>query len=190
MARSIVRTSRGAVALVLAVALTGCGGVTPAPSGSPTSDDPRATPTPVETEHTDARALPASCDTLASDDARSAAVGDMTLQSNGEGFVRPAPEGAQLALGCDWISGDATGMLLLISTADPAAVADAVAQLPSEGYACQMSEDFGADFCALPGSGADTEELVVAREDVWIYLSTAQRNGRAFLSEIVQGIFG
>src|SRR3546814_6626106 len=110
--------------------------------------------------------LPTDCDTRASDATRAEAVGDMTLQGDGVGFVRPAPAGAELALGCDWIVGDATGMLLLISTADPSAVTDAVAALPAEGYTCQVSDDFGADFCVLTGTGTDTEEMIVAREGV------------------------
>lgn len=114
----------------------------------------------------------------------------MTLQSDGEGFVRPAPDGATLALGCDWIVGDATGVLLLISTAMPDAVSAAVATLPEQGYTCQVSDDFGADFCVLPGEGTDAEEMIVAREGVWIYMSTVNRNGRALLSEIVQSVFG
>lgn len=193
MIRPTSRVSVGAVAIAIAVMLTGCGGgsaptaSTATPSVSETADP---TPTPFETEHTDAALLPTDCNALGSDATRADAVGDMTLQGDGVGFVRPAPAGAELALGCDWIVGDATGMLLLISTADPAAVSDAVAALPAEGYTCQVSDDFGADFCDLPGTGADTEEMIVARDGVWIYLSTVNRNGRALLSEIVQGIFG
>jgi hypothetical protein len=81
-------------------------------------------------------------------------------------------------------------MLLLISTAEPDAVTAAVEALPEEGYTCQVSDDFGAQFCELPGAGPDTEEMIVARDDVWIYLATVNRNGRAFLSEIVSGVFG
>jgi hypothetical protein len=193
MVRSTARASVGAIVLALAVALTGCG-VQSAPAASSSapsaSDAPDPRPSPIETEHTNSATLPTDCGALASEATRAEAVGDMTLQGDGEGFVRPAPVGAEPALGCDWIVGDATGMLLLISTADPAAVTTAVGTLPAEGYTCQVSEDFGADFCDRPGSGTDTEEMIVAREDVWIYLSTSNRNGRAFLSEIVQGIFG
>lgn len=114
----------------------------------------------------------------------------MTLQSDGQGFVRPAPEGSTLVLGCDWIVGDATGLLVLISTAAPDAVTAAVATLPEEGYTCQVSDDFGAQFCELPGAGPDTEEFVVARDDVWIYYAPVNRNGRAFLSDIASQIFG
>lgn len=179
-----------------AVMLAGCGGGTPAASPTPTAttaSTPSSTPTPSPTtapEPTSQVTLPTDCGTLGTDPVRSETIGDLTLQSDGEGFVRPAPDGAALALGCDWIVGDTTGMLLLISTADPAAVTAAVGTLPAEGYTCQVSDDFGADFCDLPGSGPDTEEMIVARENVWIYLSTSNRNGRALLSEIVQGIFG
>jgi hypothetical protein len=185
-----------AVLAVATAALVGCGGGGEAPptSAAPTSAAPTpepSSPSPTPEPAADPPAtLPTDCGALASEQTRAEAVGDMTLQSNGDGFVRPAPEGATLALGCDWIVGDATGMLLLISTADAAAVQAAVATLPAQGYSCQVSDDFGADFCDLPGSGENTEEMIVARDDVWIYLSTVNRNGRAFLSEIVSGIFG
>ena len=121
---------------------------------------------------------------------REAAIGDLTLQSDGAGFVRPVPENATLVLGCDWIVGDSTGMLLLISTATPDATATAVTTLPAIGYACGASDDFGASFCQLKGDAPDTEEMVIARDGVWIYLSTSNRNGRAFLSDIATQIWG
>lgn len=187
-------------AVIVTAGLAGCGGGagTATPSSSPTTSSSPATsasasPSPSvapEPSPTSSAVLPTDCNTLASAGTRAETVGDMTLQSNGEGFVRPAPAGATLALGCDWIVGDATGVLLLISTATPEAVTAALATLPAQGYTCQTSDDFGAQFCTLPGANAETEEMIVAREGVWIYLSTANRNGRAFLSEIVQGIFG
>jgi hypothetical protein len=187
-------------AAVLAAALTGCSGGSTAPSASPSSPSPTntasptptATPTPTPTpDDTVAPAnLPTDCNTLATPDVRQAAIGDLTLQSDGVGFVRPAPANAALVLGCDWIVGDSTGMLLLISTAAPADVAAAVTTLPGLGYQCGVSDDFGADFCQLEGSAPDTEEMIVARDGVWIYLSTSNRNGRAFLSDIATGIWG
>ncbi|MGP3536191.1 hypothetical protein ACTU3I_15450 [Microbacterium sp. RD1] len=192
MARSVLRTSLGASALALALLLSACAGSpgasTPTPTASVASSEPA--PSPSADVPSPPVTLPTDCSTLATEPTRAEAIGDLTLQSNGEGFVRPAPENAQLALGCDWIVGDATGMLLLISTADPAAITAAVQTLPAQGYTCQVSDDFGADFCDLPGAGPDTEEMIVARDDVWIYLSTVNRNGRAFLSEIAQGVFG
>jgi hypothetical protein len=189
-----------AVAAAVTV-LAGCapsgGSATPTPTAT-ASPTPTATPTPtLPPSPTPAPApapvpanLPTDCSTLASAATRQEAIGDLTLQSDGTGFTRPAPAGATLALGCDWIVGDSTGMLLLISTADASAVTTAADALPAQGYTCQASDDFGATYCVLPGSGPDTEETIVARDDVWIYLSTSNRNGRAFLSEIVQGIFG
>lgn len=161
-------------AIAAALAVTGCSGDSPAdpePTGSATF------------------ALPTDCSTLATEPTRQEAIGDLTLQSNGEGFVRPVPETSTLALGCDWIVGDSTGMLLLISDVEESnAVEAALEDLPSVGYTCQYSHDFAAQFCALPGAGPDTEELIISRDHVWIYLSTANRNGRAFLAEIVEGI--
>lgn len=195
LAHRAVAVAAGAAVLagVLAGCAAGSGGATPSPTSSAsrtTAPSPTPTATPEPTATTAPANLPTDCNSLASAGTRSATVGDMTLQSNGAGFVRPAPEGATLVLGCDWIVGEASGVLLLISTATPDAVAAAVETLPAQGYTCQLSDDFGAQFCTLPGAGADTEELIVARDDVWIYISTVNRNGRAFLSEIVQGIFG
>lgn len=185
-------------AAVLAAALSGCGGGSGGPSASPSSPSPTKTatptptptPTPEPTETVAPANLPTDCNTLATPDVRQAAIGDLTLQSDGVGFIRPAPANATLVLGCDWIVGDSTGMLLLISTATPADVAAAVTTLPGLGYSCGVSDDFGADFCQLPGSSPDTEEMIVARDGVWIYLSTSNRNGRAFLSDIASGIWG
>lgn len=184
-----------ALALLSAVALVGCGGTsTPSASSSTTSttSSPSATPVATVTSEptTDPVALPTDCNSLGTAAVRQEAIGDLTLQSDGVGFVRPAPADATLALGCDWIVGDSTGMLLLISTAEPDAVAAAVTTLPGLGYTCGVSDDFGADFCQLEGSAPDTEEMIVAREGVWIYLSTSNRNGRAFLSDIASQIWG
>ncbi len=197
MSRIVSRLSLGAAALALAVGLAGCGGdagapETPDPVPTETkSAQPGPSATPVETEAPQATVtLPTDCLALGTPATRAETVDQLTLQSDGEGFVRPAPEGAQLALGCDWIAGDTTGMLLLISTAEPPAVEAALGAVPGQGYTCQPAEDFGAQFCTLPGSGPDTEEMIVARENVWIYMSTSNLNGRALLSEIVQGIFG
>lgn len=178
------------VASTAALTLTGCGGAsseTSTPSSTATATSTSATTSTAASTST--AALPTDCATLGTEPTREEAIGDLTLQGNGDGFVRPAPAEATLALGCDWIVGDSTGLLLLISTAEPAAVTTAVAGLPAVGYTCQESEDYAAQFCDRPGAGPDTEEMVVARDDVWIYLSTSNRNGRAFLSDIVDGLF-
>ena len=196
MIKSGTRFVSIAVGAVVAVAaLSGCASGTPSggePSASVSTPQPEqsvAEPTPTGDDVATTN-VPTDCVELGTAETREETVGDMTLQSDGEGFVRPAPEGSTLALGCDWIVGDATGVLLLISTASADAVAQALTTLPAEGYTCQPAEDFGVQFCDLPGEGADTEEMIVARDDVWIYMSTANRNGRAFLSDIVQGVFG
>ncbi|WJL95790.1 hypothetical protein QSU92_00740 [Microbacterium sp. ET2] len=189
-------TAIAAVALALTL-LAGCA-PEPAPTtpSTPTqTSEPSTSPTESPSESpsespTATASIPTDCNELGSEESRQEMVGDMTLQSDGQGFVRPAPEGATLQLGCDWIVGDATGLLVLISTAAPDAVTAAVAALPEEGYSCQVADDFGAQFCELPGSGPDTEEFVVARDDVWIYYAPVNRNGRAFLSDIASQIFG
>jgi len=184
---------------VLAVGLAGCAGGSANPSGSPsasaspTQTTPTPTPTPTETVPPVTPAtLPTDCNALATDATRQETVGDMTLQGDGTGFVRPAPEGAQLALGCDWIIEEVAGVLLLISTADPAAVTATADALPAQGWTCGVSDDFGATFCSInpTDSGMDEEDMVVARDDVWIYIETYNTNARAFLSEIAQQIWG
>lgn len=195
MIRTRTRTlSTIAAAGILALALTACAPPTPAESPTPTTAAPTptmtSTPTTTPTETVAPANLPTDCATLGTPEVRQEAIGDLTLQSDGVGFVRPAPADATLALGCDWIVGDSTGMLLLISTASPDAVATALTTLPGLGYQCSVSDDFGADFCQLPGDAPDTEEMIVARDGVWIYLSTSNRNGRAFLSDIATQIWG
>ncbi|WP_314501895.1 hypothetical protein [uncultured Microbacterium sp.] len=187
-------------AAAVTLALSGCAGgsggptaspstPTPTPTQTPTAT-PTPTPTPEPTETVAPANLPTDCSTLATPEVRTEAIGDLTLQSDGVGFVRPAPANATLVLGCDWIVGDSTGMLLLISTAAPSDVAAAVTTLPGLGYECSFSDDFGADYCQLEGNAPDTEEMIVARDGVWVYLSTSNRNGRAFLSDIATGIWG
>ena len=200
-----------ALSVALAGVLAGCGGgigggttptvtvwasptLTPSPTTPAPATPPASTPKPTASATASAPAkpvtLPTTCSALGSKADRQKAVGDLTLQSNGVGFVRPVPAKAKLALGCDWIVGDTTGMLLLLSTAAPANVTAEVKKLPARGYTCSFSDDFGADFCQKKGSGPNTEEMIVARDGVWLYLSTSNRNGRAFLSSIATQLWG
>lgn len=185
------------LAAVVAVALSACasGAVTPTASPTPTpTPTATETPTPEPTEPpapTVAPAnLPTDCTTLGTESVRQDAVGDLTLQSDGTGFVRPAPNNAQLALGCDWILDEVAGVLLLISTADPAEVSAAADALPAAGWTCAVSDDFGATYCSMTGDNPSEEDAVVARDGVWIYLETYNRNGNAFLSDIATQIWG
>lgn len=190
------RASLPAVMAAGILLLGGCvaddGGATPTtstPAPAVPTSEPDTGPTADPSPSAASAVLPTECGTLAGEPTRAETVGDMTLQSNGADFVRPAPEGSSLALGCDWIVGEASGVLLLISTADDAAVTAGLDALTADGWECQPGEDFGAQFCQVPGGTPETEEVVVAREGVWIYLSSVNRNARAFLSEIVADIF-
>lgn len=183
-------------AALLVVTLSGCAG---SPSATPTTASTTPTPTSESTPMASVTplepsvapvALPTDCAMLGTDASWQETVGDMTLQSDGRGFVRDAPANATLALGCDWIIEEVAGVLLLISTASDADVDAGIARLPGLGYTCSVSDDFGADYCELPGAGEGTEDIVVARDGVWIYLGTVNRNGRAFLSDIAQQIWG
>jgi hypothetical protein len=181
-------------AAVVLMALTGCGGGTPSASPTPieSSSTPSAEPSPSEAPAAPA-ALPTDCGQVGSAATRAATVDQMTLQGDGEGFVRPAPEGAQLALGCDWIEGDATGYLLLVSTADAdAAQAYAESALPGEGYSCTVG-DVGAYICTMTTAGSvepvDTVETIYVRDGVWIYQSATNTDGEALLTDLVGSIW-
>jgi hypothetical protein len=181
--------------MVAAATLAGCAGAG-APVASPTATKtstptptktPTPTPTPTPTQA--APPIPTDCSALGTEASRQAATGDLTLQGDGTGFVRPVPDGAILALGCDWVLDEVAGVLVLISTASPDAVTAAVGGLPGQGYTCTVADDYGATFCQLQGDNSDSEEIIVARGDTWIYLSTVNRNGRAFLTDIATQIW-
>jgi hypothetical protein len=187
-----------AVAAALAAALSGCAGGGDGPTASPSTASPTQTatpaPTPTPTETVAPVNLPTDCSTLGTPGSRAVTIDGLNFQGGDYSqFVRPAPANATLALGCDWFIGDATGMLILISTADAADVAAAAAALPAEGYTC-TTDDFGAPVCQLvtPNSQypVDGVETILAREGVWVYMQTSNLDGTPLLSDIVDGIFG
>lgn len=195
---------RGTIVLTVAVvlsavtALAGCsgGGSTPDPSTTVSSAAPAPTPSPsvtpsaTPTPSTAASvSIPASCDDLGTAATRQQTVGDLTAQ-HADGFVRPAPTNATTDLSCNWIQEEAAAVLLIISSASAADVESGLASLPAQGYQCQASDDFGAQYCVAPGASTDTEDVVVARDGTWIYLETVNVNARAWLSEIASQVFG
>lgn len=196
----------GALLIGAAALLTGCVPEAPSPAPTATVDSPSATapsasptgsvsiPTPTPTAAptapmADPAAIPASCDDLGTAATRQQTVGGLTAQ-HADGFVRPAPANATTELSCNWIQEESAGVLLLISTASAAEVSTGVDGLTAEGYVCQAAEDFGAPYCVNAGGTAETEDVVVARDGVWIYLETVNVNARAWLSEISSQIFG
>jgi len=181
--------------------LTGCVPDSSTPSASPTSAAPEtpsvsvstAAPTPSDSAATSApvdpstpASIPTSCDDLGTATTRQQTVGDLQPQHS-SGFVRTAPANATTALACDWIKDESAGVLLIISTAAPADVTTGLAGLAGQGYTCQAAEEFGAQYCMK--TETQSEDVVVARGDVWIYLETVNVNARAWLSEIVAQIF-
>lgn len=184
---------------IFATALAGCAGGTDGPSASPTttasaSANPTPTATPTPTESVAPVTLPTDCAMLGTDESRDAVLSGLNFQGGDYSeFVRPAPAGAALALGCDWFAGDATGLLILISTAAEADVAAAAAALASDGYTC-TTDDFGAPVCqkTTPNSQypVDSVETIVAREGVWVYMQTSNLDGTPLLSDVIDGIFG
>jgi len=190
----------GALLIGATALLTGCVPESPAPTPSPTAtvvvspSTSSAAPTPSSTPTTPGpttppASLPASCDDLGTTATREQTVGALVAQHN-DGFVRPAPTGATTALSCNWIQEESAAVLLIISTAADADVTAGVADLGAQGYQCQAAEDFGAQYCVMPGDDIDTEDVVVARDGVWIYLETVNVDARAWLSEIASQIFG
>ncbi len=182
------------VAASLAVALAGCGS-SPEPQETVSATPPEsATTTPPAEPTPDPVVLPTSCDQLGTAATRAATVDTLTLQGDGVGFVRPAPPSAQLVLGCDWFAGDATGILILISTVpDDDTVAYAESTLPADGWTCTVG-DTGNYICSkvTPNSQypVDTTEVVIARDDVWIYESYSNIDGDLLLADITASLWG
>ena len=191
----------GVVGIVGLVAGCSSGGgkaseTTPAAASPTSTQEAPATPT------TAVANLPTDCAELGSAQTRATTVDTMQLQSETsdlldqiEGMAWPTPQGATLAVGCDWFAGDVTDVLVLVSTATPDAVATQLGTLDGEGYTCEVSQDLGQT-CILPGEttfmdmGAiSTQEMVFARDGVWIYMSTSNMDGRALLSEIAASVF-
>lgn len=166
------------------------------PDTSPTSLSPGPSlspePTPTESEPAQTANLPTDCAQIGSAATRAATVDQLNLQGDGVGFVRPAPPGAALALGCDWFAGDATGVLLLISTTDAASADAYIATLPALGYTCGAGAD-GGSVCTMttpnPDYPVDTVETIVSRGDVWIYLSTSNVDGAPLLADLETSIW-
>lgn len=182
------------VIFVAGAMLAGCASGTPAAEPTVTvtvnptpTEKPSPTPTPTPTASTKTAVVPNSCDSVGTAETRAATVDGMTNQDDGTGFTRPAPEGATLALGCDWIVGDATGILLLISEATPAAVTAAVATLPGLGYTCSTARA-GNPLCTMTVQGRqgspDAVETIYARDNVWIYMSAVNIDGGQLLSDL------
>lgn len=205
MNRAFIAVS-GALLIAAAALLTGCVPEPPSPASTATVDSPSATapsasptgsastPTPTPTAAptaptVDPAAIPGSCDDLGTAATRQQTVGGLTAQ-HADGFVRPAPANATTELSCNWIQEESAGVLLLISTASAAEVSTGVDGLAAQGYECQAAEDFGAQYCVKAGGTAQTEDVVVARDGVWISLETVNVDARAWLSEISSQIFG
>lgn len=186
-------------AVATALALSAC-----APSGAPTptpsppsasaSSTPTETDTPTPAVSPEAGpSIPEDCGAVGTAATRATTVDQMNLQGDGTGFVRPAPAGAALLLGCDWIVGDATGFLLLINDVDPAAAAAYVAtDLPAAGYSCSAGE-IGGQVCTMSTDSSEfpvaTVETIVSRDGVWIYTSATNTNGVQLLAELQEQIW-
>lgn len=177
-----------------ALVLSACAVGTPATSPTSLTPGPSLSPepTPTETSPTQTANLPTDCAQIGTAATRAATVDQLTLQGDGVGFVRPAPAGAALALGCDWFAGDATGVLILISTTDAASADAYIASLPAMGYTCGAGAD-GGSMCTMttpnPDYPVDTVETIVSRGDVWIYLSTSNVDGAPLLADLETSIW-
>lgn len=195
-----MRRSRGVVAGAILMAIVGLAGcvpdeVTPVASSTPTPSvtvvTPSETPRPSATATSASAAanIPASCGDLGTATSRDETVGALSAQ-HADGFVRPAPTNATTVLSCNWIQEEAAAVLLIVSTASDADVAQGLESLASEGYQCQAAQDFGVQYCTRPSDTVTNEDVVVARDDVWVYLETVNVNARGWLSDITAQIFG
>ncbi len=186
-----VRAAVLATLAVAAVFLSGCASGTPAAAPTVTvtvTPTATATPTPTPTPTVAKNVVfPSGCTAVGTAASRKATVDNMKLQGDGTGFVRPAPNAATLKLGCDWIAGDATGILLLISQATPAAVTAGVAGLPAQGYSCGVARA-GNPLCTktVTGGGGtpDAVETIYARDGAWIFMSAVNVDGGQLLSDL------
>ena len=191
------RSGAAATVLIALIGLAGCATEVPTPVASdapmPTvtvaTPTPAAEPSPSTTSTSVTANIPASCDDLGTASSRAETVGGLRAQ-HADGFVRPAPPNATAVLSCNWIQEEAAAVLLIVSTATDAEVAQGLDTLASEGYRCQAAQDFGAQYCSRPGDAADSEDVIVACDDVWIYLETVNVNARAWLSDIAAQIYG
>ncbi|MDI9892682.1 MULTISPECIES: hypothetical protein [unclassified Microbacterium] len=191
------RSVAAVAALVAIASLAGCvpeqatpvASETATPTVTVATPSPTPTPTASETPPSAAANIPASCDDLGTASSRAETVGNLTAQ-HADGFVRPSPPNATTKLSCNWIQEEAAAVLIIVSTASDADVSTGLQQLASEGYQCQAAQDFGAQYCMRPGDAATSEDVVVARDDVWIYLETVNVNARAWLSDIAAQIYG
>lgn len=196
MARS--RIAAGIAAGLLALVLSGCGGSgSSEPTGTPTptaTATPTATISPTPTPTVVPAVLPTDCAQVGTAATRAATVDQMTEYGDAAEFTRPVPPGATLALGCNWIAGDATGYLLLISQADAAAAQTyAESTLPADGYTCQVG-DAPAYICTQTLTGTvepvDTLETIYVRDGAWIYQAATNTDGESLLTELVASIWG
>lgn len=194
--RTTLSAAALAGSLLLAIGMAGCAPEATAPDPTtPTASappSPTQTPTPTPTEAPTGASIPQSCADVGSPQTREATVDQMVLQSDGTDFVRPAPPSAQLALGCDWIQGEASGVLLLISTTDADDTDDYVSNLPSEGWDCSATE-VDTPICTMSTPNAQygftTEETILTQDDVWIYLAASNVDGQTLLSDLRTQIF-
>ncbi|MET0736133.1 MAG: hypothetical protein ABWY55_10905 [Microbacterium sp.] len=181
-----------AVALTLAVTAcapgAGGSGTSPSAASAPPAPSESSSPTPSAAE----ASIPADCSEVGSAATRAATVDQLNLQGDGTDFVRPAPAGAVLALGCDWFAGDATGVLLLVSEVDPTEAEAFATTLPGMGYTCEEGSG-GGDVCTMttPNSQypVDTVETIVLRDGVWFYLATTNVDGTALLADLESAIW-
>jgi hypothetical protein len=192
----MIQMRRCAVIALGGILLVGCSDGADeavAPSGTEVSVSPSPTKTDVEQVPN----LPVDCGRLGSAATRAETTGDLDLYDEAPVLVRTVPQGAVLELGCEWFGGDITGVTVTISTAAPDAVTAAVGTLSDQGYTC--TQDLGGRLCTVfeesPMSfgGADgtveTQQMVFARDGVWVYMSTSNMDGQVLLSEIITGIF-
>ncbi|MCL2849850.1 MAG: hypothetical protein FWE61_07390 [Micrococcales bacterium] len=180
------RGATAAASVGLLVMLVGCQGDADEPAS------PGAEPQTTAAGPTVPVNLPTDCAAVGS------ALAGVELYDESADLVQPAPSGASVALGCEWAGGEVAGVTLVVSTASPEAVSDAAGGLADLGFTCDA--DLGGQLCIVtedaPVSldGIDTtialQEIVFARNGVWVYVATAETDGQALAREVAAEIFG
>lgn len=167
----------GSVALVAAVALSGCvpeptadasPSAVDSPSATAGSAAPEQTPTPTSTPTV---ALPASCDDIYSDALR-ARLDQQTPPLNDPGVTLLSTEQAPLlelleavpSLRCSWGVPSETGLATTVAVVDDAQAATVRETLAAAGFECDESE--GATVCRIAQRGVTLDDVPFERGEV------------------------
>lgn len=188
------QTMTGIVALIAALALTGCTptgtgagpetvSATPTPTSSTT---PSVEPTSPQPSYT---VVPADCGTIAT--MPQVAVLIAGMMDIGAPDV-PVMNGAQMIVGCGWMVGDATGGTITISQVDVPTAQQAFEGINDSGGTCDAYRD--GSRCVVVGTRTDypvdTYDVTYFRDDLWIELNSSNIDFGPALDDLIDSIWG